>query len=494
MKIRLRFAPSPTGPLHIGGARTALFNWLYARHCGGSFILRIEDTDQNRYVTESLDDIISGLRWLGIDWDEGPQKGGEYGPYFQSERTGLYQKWGNWLVENGFAYKCWCTAERLQARRQDQHRHGAHSGYDRHCRFLTADQIAGKESSGEPYIIRFKIPEEGSTTIHDMIRGPITFQHEQLEDLVLLKSDGYPTYHLANVVDDHFMEISHIVRADEWIPTAPLHALMYDAFDWEKPIYAHAPLILNPSGKGKLSKRTQAFSDAGQEILVQLREFKNAGYLPEAVVNFLTNVGWAFGDDREVFTPEEAIVRFELKDINPAPARLPYSKLEWLNGVYIREMEIETLAAKVQPFLQEAGYPADMDTLRQAIPLVQERLKTLHDVVPWLSFVFTDILSYDPSDLIAKKMDAVSTLAALRLTRELLNGLQDFEENVLEEHLRWLVGELNLKAGQLFGIIRTATSGQKVAPPLFGTLAVLGKDKTLARIDRAIQMLLVLTG
>lgn len=494
MTVRLRFAPSPTGPLHIGGARTALFNWLYARHCGGTFILRIEDTDQTRYVDESLKDIISGLRWLGIDWDEGPEVGGDFGPYFQSERTALYREWAHWLVEHGYAYKCWCTAERLQAARQDQHKRGAQAGYDRHCRYLTGEQIAEKESAGEPYVIRFKIPFEGSTTIHDLIRGLITFQHEQLEDLILLKSDGFPTYHLANVIDDHFMEITHIVRADEWIPTAPLHVLMYEALGWEKPVYAHAPLILNPSGKGKLSKRTQAFTEEGQEVLVQLREFRRAGYLPQAVVNFLTNVGWAFGDDREVFTPQEAIGRFELDQINPAPARLPYPKLEWLNGVYIREMDPGILASMVQPFLQQAGYPAGLDTLQRAIPLVQERLKTLQDVVPWLGFLFTEELSYDPEELVAKKMDAASSLAALQSARKLLAGLVDFEEDVLETHLRWLVDELNLKGGQLFGIIRTATSGQTVAPPLFGTLAILGKEKTLARIDKAIEMLTNLAG
>jgi glutamyl-tRNA synthetase len=301
-KIRLRFAPSPTGPLHIGSARTALFNWLFARHHGGSFILRIEDTDQNRFVPGSLDDIVQGLRWLGLDWDEGPEVGGDFGPYFQSERTDLYHQWGHWLVEHDFAYKCWCEPERLAKIRQQQQKDGKKLGYDRNCRDMTPDQIAQMEETVKPYVIRFKIPLQGSTNFHDLIRGEITFEHSELEDLILLKSDGFPTYHLANVVDDHLMQISHIVRADEWIPTAPLHVLMYDALGWEKPVYAHAPLILNPSGKGKLSKRSQAFTDAGQEVLVQVREFETAGYLPTALTNFLCNVGWAFGDDQEVFS------------------------------------------------------------------------------------------------------------------------------------------------------------------------------------------------
>ena len=488
--IRLRFAPSPTGPLHIGSARTALFSWLYARHYGGSFVLRIEDTDRNRYVPEALEDFITGLRWLGLDWDEGPEVGGDYGPYFQSQRTAMYQKWGHWLVEKGYAYKCWCLPKRLAAVRQEQQKGGRHAGYDRHCRQMTAAQRAEMETADRPYVIRFKIPldpPEQSTTVHDLIRGPITFDHRELEDLILLKSDGYPTYHLANVVDDHFMQISHIVRADEWISTAPLHALMYNAFGWEKPVYAHAPLILNPSGKGKLSKRSQAFTDAGQQVLVQVREFRTAGYLPQAVVNFMCNVGWAFGDDREVFGLEEAIPRFELQDVNPAPARLPYSKLEWLNGVYIREMETTALAAAVRPFMEAAGLEVDSEVLIRAVPLVQERMKALKDAVQWMGFFFLrGELQYDPELLIGKKMDAAASHRALIQARDTLSDLTDFGEEVIESCLRELAPRLDLKVGQLLGIIRVAVSGQKVAPPLFGTLAVLGKETTLARIEVAL--------
>ncbi len=492
--VRLRFAPSPTGPLHIGGARTALFNWLYARHHGGVFVLRIEDTDRNRYVEESLDDIIDGLRWLGLDWDEGPEVGGPYGPYFQSERTELFQQWGHWLVERGHAYKCWCPAERLDAIRREQQRKGEKLGYDRHCRELPAGELAALEASGEPYVIRFKIPPEGSTTIHDQIRGDITFEHSELEDLILLKSDGYPTYHLANVVDDHLMEISHIVRADEWIPTAPLHALMYDAFGWQRPVYAHAPLILNPSGRGKLSKRAQAFTDDGQEVLVQVREFRAAGYLPHALTNFLCNVGWAFGDDREVFDLAEAVPRFELEAVNPSPARLPYSKLEWLNGVYIREMEPTALAVAIRPYLEAAGLEVNVAQLIQATPLVQERIKILREAVDWLSFIFTDEVRYDPALLVGKKMDPAGTLHALQAGRDLLTRLEPFDEETLDAALRGLADELGLKAGQLLGVIRVAVSGQTVAPPLFGTLAVLGRQTVLARLEAAVALLQPLVG
>ena len=498
--VRLRFAPSPTGPLHIGSARTALFNWLFARRHGGAFILRIEDTDRNRFVPQSQQDIMDGLSWLGIGWDEGPGVGGAFGPYYQSERTEIYQEWGAWLVEHDFAYKCWCPPERLRAVRQEQQKTGKKLGYDRHCRAMTEAQLAEMEASGVPSVIRFKVPMEGHTTVYDMIRGPITFNHEELEDLILLKSDGYPTYHLANVVDDHFMAISHIVRADEWISTAPLHVLMYDALGWEKPLYAHAPLILNPSGKGKLSKRAQAFTDAGQNVLVQVREFRQAGYLPEAITNFLCNVGWAFGDDREVFGLGEASARFTLEAVNPSPARLPYSKLEWLNGVYIREMESEELAAAVRPFLLEAGLAVDDETmqraapLRRAMPLVRERLKTLADAVEWLGFFFRDDLDYPSTDLIGKKMDAAGSLAALKQARETLAGLESFDEGSLDAELRALATDLNIKVGQLLGIIRVAVTGQKVAPPLFGTLAVLGRERCLARIDLALEKLAALAG
>ncbi len=484
--VRLRFAPSPTGPLHIGSARTALFNWLFARRHGGAFILRIEDTDRARFVPQSQQDIMDGLQWLGIDWDEGPGVGGEYGPYYQSNRTEMYQEWGHWLVAHGYGYKCWCTPRRLKALRQEQHKTKARLGYDRHCRDLAAAGRAEREASGESYVIRFKIPLEGSTTVLDMIRGEITFEHDQLEDLILLKSDGFPTYHLANVVDDHFMVISHIVRADEWISTAPLHVLMYDAFEWEMPVYAHAPLILNPSGKGKLSKRAQAFNDEGQPVLVQVREFRAAGYLPQAMVNFLCNVGWAFGDDREVFDLAEAIPRFALENVNPAPARLPYSKLEWLNGVYIRGMESQGLAEAVRPFLEEAGLAVDGEKLLRIVPLVQERLKTLREAEEWLGFLFREGLDYDAELLVGNKMDAAASLAALREARELLAGVPSFEAEILDGQLRELAARLGLKAGQLFGIIRVAVTGQKVAPPLFGTLSVLGRGVTLARIDAAL--------
>lgn len=483
--VRVRFAPSPTGYLHIGGARTALFNWLYARKHQGVFILRIEDTDQTRYVEDSERDIMDSLRWLGLQWDEGPDVGGHYGPYRQSDRADMYREWAQWLVDQGHAYYCNCTPERLELVRKEQQAQGVNLGYDRHCRDLNLGPEDG------PCVVRFKMPLDGETTVHDLIRGDITFQNQELQDLVLLKSDGLPTYHLANVVDDHFMEISHIMRADEWIATAPLHWQLYHAFGWEMPQIVHLPVILSPSGKGKLSKRDQAFNDDGTQVLVQVREFEEAGYLPEAVVNFLTNVGWAFGDDTEVFTPEEAMERFELEAINPSAGKLPYDKLEWLNGVYIREkISVEELARRIQPCFAEAGCDLDLGTLIKAAPLARPRIKRLPDAVEMLAFLCKDEITIeDPARLIQKKMDAPRTARALRAAYDALAAMDGFDAQEQEDNLRTLADELGLKVGQLFGSLREAVTAQKVSPPLFDTMAVIGKERCLQRIQAAAELL-----
>ncbi|GAB4570762.1 MAG: glutamate--tRNA ligase [Anaerolineae bacterium] len=483
--VRVRFAPSPTGPLHIGGVRTALFNWLFARHHGGTFILRIEDTDRSRYVPGSVELITEGLRWLGLNWDEGPEVGGDYGPYFQSERTALYREWADWLVENGYAYRCYCTPERLETIRKQ----GVVQGYDRHCRYLSPEERAAHEAAGDSYVIRFKMPLEGTTTVHDMIRGDIVVENSQLADLVLLKSDGYPTYHLANVVDDHFMAISHIMRAEEWIPTAPVHKQLYLAFGWEMPEIAHLPVILNPSGKGKLSKRSAGMTSDGRKVPVLLHEFREAGYLPEAVINFLTNIGWSFGEDREVFTVQESIERFDITRVNPAGGQFPLEKLDWLNGVYIREKAPEELAPLLKERLEAAGYAVDDKVLLEAVPLIQPRLHTLNDAADWLGFFFVDAVHPTAEDLIQKNMDAQSTIAAIDAAREVLESLPAFDAETIETALRALTEKLGLKARQLFGVLRVALTAQQVAPPLFETIAILGRGKTLERLAAARRVL-----
>ncbi|MGA9348166.1 MAG: glutamate--tRNA ligase, partial [Anaerolineae bacterium] len=390
--VRVRFAPSPTGYLHVGGARTALFNWLFARKHNGAFILRIEDTDRKRYEPEAVGNILESLRWLGLEWDEGPEVGGDYGPYYQSQRLDIYQKYAQQLVDSGHAYHCYCSPERLAQVREEQRRRGEPNlGYDRHCRYLTAKQRAEYEAQGIVPVVRLKVPLEGQTSFHDVLHGDITVDNARLDDLVLLKSDGYPTYHLANVVDDTLMLITHIMRADEWLPSVPKHVLLYDAFGWEIPIYAHLPVILAPTGKGKLSKRHGG---------VAVHEFRQEGYLSEAMVNFLALVGWAYDDKTEFFTRQELIEKFSLEGVNKSPAAFSYEKLEWMNGVYIRQLGLDDLAERLMPFLTGAGLPADLSTVRRIVPLVQERLKRLTGAVEWVDFFFVDQISYEPSLLV----------------------------------------------------------------------------------------------
>lgn len=491
MTVRVRFAPSPTGYLHIGGARTALFNWLFARKHGGKFILRIEDTDQKRTVPGAIEAIMNGLRWLGLDWDEGPDVGGDYGPYIQTERADLYRQWANWLVEHDHAYQCYCTPEELAEMRKAQMAVKQSIGYDRRCRYLTPVQRAEKEAAGLKPVIRFKMPIDGATVVPDIIRGDITYNNTQITDAVLLKSDGLPTYHLANVIDDHFMEISHIMRADEWINTAPLHIRLYQAFGWQPPVYAHLSLVMNPSGKGKLSKRTQAFTDSGQQVLVKVSEFQAAGLLPEAVDNFLANVGWSFGDDVEQFTLEEAMPRFELKDINPAPSRLNYTKLDWLNGQYIQGMEPLALAQAVKPYLDAAGLEVNPDALLAVMPPMSKRLKRLPEAVDFLRFLFDDV----PFDLTVeqathKHLPREAAQQAFQQMRALVETIEPYDVETLGAALMKL-GEsvtANGKAGPFLGTARLAITGQKVSPPLFESMVALSRARVLARLDEVLEL------
>ncbi|MFQ3566427.1 MAG: glutamate--tRNA ligase [Aggregatilineales bacterium] len=484
--VRVRFAPSPTGPMHIGGVRTALFNWLFARHHGGAFILRIEDTDQKRYVPGSVELVTDALRWLGLDWDEGPDVGGNYGPYVQSERLPLYREWANWLVEQDKAYRCYCTPERLERVNKEKQARKEAPGYDRFCRYLTEAERAEREAADLPYVIRFKMPLEGTTTIHDLIRGDVTFENALLQDLVLLKSDGYPTYHLANVVDDHFMEISHILRANEWLTSAPIHAQLYQAFGWEMPAIAHLPVLLNPNGKGKLSKRSAGFFEDGRQVLVLANEFKEAGYLPQAVINFLTNIGWSFGDEREVFSIEEAIERFDIRRVNPADSVYPIEKLDWLNGIYIREMTTEALAPLLRERLEKAGFTVDEAVLLKVTPLVQTRIKTLNDVIEMAGFFFREPFVPAPIEtLINKPFSAASARDALERAAAVLESLEDWSHSAQETAMRALAEELGLKAKELFGLLRVAVTGQTIATPLFESMEIIGKPTAIARIRQA---------
>ncbi|TEU16267.1 MAG: glutamate--tRNA ligase [Anaerolineales bacterium] len=495
MTVRVRMAPSPTGEPHIGNVRTAVFNWLFARKMGGQFILRIEDTDRTRYQPETVMVIMDGLHWLGLDWDEGPgleelqylglENAGEYavggpcGPYTQSERLAMYKEVAEELIERGWAYRCNCTPERLEQVRERQRARKQMLMYDRHCRNLPTDAI----SPDEPHVIRLKVPLEGQTIVPDTIKGDVAFENEGIDDQVLLKSDGFPTYHLAVVVDDHFMEITHIIRGDDWIPSTPKRILIYQAMGWEVPIYCHVPLVNGPDGK-KLSKRHGATS---------ITEFRNQGYLPEALFNFLALLGWApgEGEEQEIFSRKELIERFDLFRVNRAPAAFSYDKLDWMDGVYIRGLSEEGLLERLLPFWQKAGlvpdpYPDEKwEWLRGIVPLVQERLKRLEEVVEWTAFLFREIEPPLAEKLVGKKMTPEESLMALRRVQSLLAELEPFEPEAMEPPMRALAEELGLKAGQLFGVVRWAVTGQKVAPPLFGSLAVLGREQVLTRLEAA---------
>jgi glutamyl-tRNA synthetase len=480
MTVRLRFAPSPTGYLHIGNARSALFTWLYTRRCNGKLVLRVEDTDLKRTKEGTIEVFMESLRWLGIDWDEGPEQGGPYGPYIQTQRAELYQKWAKWLLDEGHAYKCFCTSEELAERRQEaQAARLSWSGYDRRCRVLSQDEIDQREAEGQGFAIRFKMPREGKTTVPDLIRGDIVVENNLIPDYVILKSNGLPTYHLAHPVDDHFMEITHVTRGVEWLSTAPLHVNIFAALGW-------------PSGRGKLSKRKQAFEDAGQEVLVQVEEFRDAGYLPEALANFLANVGWSFGDDREKFLLEEAIPRFDLAEINPSETRLPYEKLDWLNGQYIQEMDSYALAEALKPFLEEAGYQVDVTALAMVTPTLGIRLKRLTDAIPLLRFLYCeDPLDLTIDDLTDKKLDLEASRLAFKQARDFVAELEPFEQDAIGKGLL-VIGENNTtngKAGPFLGRMRYAVTGQKVSPPLFESMLAMGREEVIIRMDHTLEVL-----
>ncbi|MCJ7522958.1 MAG: glutamate--tRNA ligase [Dehalococcoidia bacterium] len=482
--VRVRFAPSPTGYPHIGNIRTALFNWLFARHSGGSFIVRIEDTDVTRKVEGALEAILDGLRWLGIDWDEGPEKGGDYGPYFQSERRDLYHRYAQQLLEGGHAYKCYCSPERLaQMRAEMARRKESMRSYDRHCRNLRPEEQAQYESQGITPVIRFKVPLDGQTTFHDLIRGDITFDNNELDDIVLLKSDGYPTYHLANVVDDHLMRISHVLRADEWLSSTPRHILLYNALGYEPPLFAHLPMILG-SDRSKLSKRHGATS---------IVEYREQGYVPQAMMNFLALLGWSLDDKTEIFSVEELVRHFSLERISKPAAIFSHDKLTWMNGVYIRNMSIAELREQLLPFLErdlprEVKKPISREYVQQITPLIQERLTTFGETAEHFSFFFVDKLIYDPNLLLGKKLTRETAMAGLEAA---LGQLQDlpFDASSLELTLRPLASELGLKTGDFFGLLRAATTGRTATPPLFQTMAVLGRERCLERIEAALNKL-----
>ncbi|RME91270.1 MAG: glutamate--tRNA ligase [Anaerolineae bacterium] len=485
--VRVRFAPSPTGRMHLGSARTALYNYLLARRTGGQFILRIEDTDRKRFVPGAEEELIDGMHWLGIQWDEGPDVGGPYGPYRQSERKEIYLEYAHRLVEMGHAYPCFCSRERLNRLRQEQQRQKRPPRYDGLCRRLDPDEAARRVAAGEPHVIRFKTPKEGTTTVHDLLRGEIVVRNETLDDYILVKSDGWALYHLAAMVDDHLMKITHVIRGSEWLPTFPLHALIIRAFGWEEPTWVHLSVFLKPSGKGKMSKRdaAQAIKDGRSIFVTDLRDL---GYIPEGVLNWVVLMGWGVAED-DVLTLDEMVERFDVRHLSPSPAAINFSKLDHFNGKHIRRLSVDELATRVKPFFERAGYVVDDDVLRKITPLIQERIVTLEDAVDMAGFFFRDEVTPSPEELVPKGLDAAQALDIARRSYNVLASLPEITAEAAEPPMRALVEEMGLKARQVFGVLRVAVTGQRVSPPLFESMEVVGREKVLERVRNAMAML-----
>lgn len=488
---RTRYAPSPTGFPHIGNYRTALFAYLIAKHSGGQFILRIEDTDRKRFVPGAIESIMEGLRWLDLEWDEGPEVGGDHGPYFQSERLALYREHAEKLITQGDAYYCYCTEAELEEMRAEQRARKEPERYDRRCRWLTPEQRAEREAEGRKPVVRFAAPIEGTTTYHDTLRGDLTFDNSTIDDMILLKSDGYPTYNFANIVDDHLMDITHVIRGEEYISSAPRYVQVYRAFGWEEPEVLHVGLVLAPD-RSKLSKRHGA---------LPLLDYRTAGYLPDAIVNFLSLLGWSYDDKTEIFTLDELIKVFDFHRIGSSPSVFDKARLDWFNGHYIRKMTPLQLLDAAWPFLM-AGLPeearAHIETSYAAdvLTLDQERIKLLTDVPALTAYFFVDQPEYDSALLLSKNMDAVRGVAALAALAPALEMLDEWTPPRILETLDQFVvdqGFIRKKAdgsevpdrGPVFMLVRVAVSGRKETPGLPEMLAVLGKERTLKRLAAA---------
>lgn len=484
---RVRMAPSPTGHFHLGSARTALYNYLLARKTGGQFILRIEDTDRKRFVEGTEEEIFESLNWLGITPDEGPHVGGGYGPYRQTERRDSYLEHAWILVEKEAAFPCFCTPEALAKVRQEQQERKENPRYSGVCRDLDPTEAARRIEAGENYVIRFKMPYEGTTTARDHLRGDIVTENRHLDDYVLLKSDGLPTYHLAAMVDDHLMGITHVLRSSEWLSTFPLHVQIVRAFGWDEPVWAHLSVFLKPSGKGKMSKRetAEALKD-GHSIFV--KDLDQLGYIPEGVLNWMALMGWGVAED-DVMSLEQMIERFDVDHLTPSPAGINFAKLDHFNGTHIRLLPTEELAARIKPFYLRAGYRVDESTLLAIIPLIRERLVTLDDCLAFGGFFFQETVEPKPEELIAKGLDAKRSAEIARKAYEIFSGLAEISHETAEPPLRELVEELELKPNQVFGILRVAVTGQTVSPPLFESMEVIGKEMVLARVRNAIEIL-----
>lgn len=487
MTVRLRYAPSPTGDPHVGNIRSALWAWAYARHEGGVFYLRIEDTDQTRRVPGSIERIEESLRWLGLDWDEGPDIGGPYGPYVQSQRLEHYREATGRLLASGNAYRCFCTPADLEAMREAQRAAKQPPGYDGRCRLIPPAEAEARAAAGESFVVRFAMPREGTTTFTDLLRGEITYENRLLDDFVILKSDGFPTYHLAHAVDDYLMATTHVTRGDEWLPSAPRHVRLFEALGHPVPIYVHTPVILGPDG-GKLSKRHGAKS---------VLEYAEDGYLPDALFNFLSILGWSPDGATEILSRQQVVDAFDIKDLVVHPAVFDTQKLEWMNGVYMRAMAEDDLSEVFARELEralpaEVARPLDRALVAAITPLVRERVKLVPEVTALVDFFFaSDVPTPAPDQLLGKayRNRADAAPATLDATVAALESLEAWDAPAIEECLRAVAARTGEKPGDLFMLCRLAVTGKNVTPPLFESMELVGRDASLDRLRRAAEVL-----
>ena len=477
--VRVRFAPSPTGYLHVGGLRTALYNYLFARKNNGKFILRIEDTDRNRYVEGAVEKLISSLKWCGLEYDEGPVVGGQYGPYMQSERLAMYKQHAQQLVDAGKAYYCFCTPERLEALREDQQRRKLpQTKYDKHCLSLNKKEIDEKLSSGIQHVIRLNVETDQKIIFDDIIRGKIEFESNNVDDQVLIKGDGYPTYHLANVVDDHLMEISHVIRGEEWLSSTPKHVLLYNFFGWEKPRFAHLPLLLNPD-RSKLSKRQGD---------VAVEDYRNKGFLKDALVNFVALLGWNAGDDQEFYYIDELIQKFSLEKVNKSGAVFDLEKLNWLNAEHLRKKSNDELLKMLRVEILNSqfaihNYPDEY--LLRVIEAMKERVSFVYEYLTKSPYFFERPREYELAS--SEKNWKSETPSQITKLRDRFSTLQNPTKEDYENALKQLAAELNIGVGKLIHPLRLAVSGMSTGPGVYDILVILGKDEVTERIHSAVE-------
>ncbi len=500
-KVRVRFAPSPTGPLHIGGVRTALYNYLFAKKTGGDFLLRIEDTDQKRYTKGAEDYIIETLKWFGISPDEGPQTGGKFGPYRQSERKEKYAKYAEQLVSEGKAYYAFDTPEDLEKMREEYLEKGVHSvkynfstrGEMNNSLNISADELAAKKKAGVPMTIRLKLMKDEVVRFEDIVRGDVKFSTNELDDKIILKTDGMPTYHLANIIDDHLMEISHVIRGEEWLSSTAHHVLMYKFFDWEAPKFAHLPLILKPRGKGKLSKRDGAkFGmpvfplswDGGTEDS-QYPGFREEGFLPEAVINFLSLLGWNPGNDEELFGIDRMTELFSLDKIVKSGARFDFEKAKWFNQHYIIHTDNEILVELVKPLLEENGVDVDKAYMTQFVKLMKERVVNLKEFYKDGKFFFEAPTVYE--EKMIRKRFKLENVPGFKAIVDILKNIKNFEAKEIETKIKNYITDNELNFGEIFPILRLGLTGTMKGPDVFETIALLGRQESAERLEVGIE-------